>query len=129
MYDAYDRVLALTDLKTRVFKTPGAGNVGKPFRVERANQDVLEVRTSTGGRVSLRPESFAAGVKALEDLGATEAERWVPVSDDTLSAILSSENRDKAVTSYVLPLLEAVGLVELARTRPARARAVRTPES
>lgn len=123
--DAYDLVLALPDLKTRVFKTPGAGNTSKPFRVERANAEVLTVRTSAGGTVSLRPEAFSAGVKALSDLGAEQPERWVPVSDDVLAAILSSENRDKAVTSYVLPLLEAVGLVEIARARPSKARAIK----
>jgi len=122
MNDAYDLVLALADLKTRIFKTPGAGNTSKPFRVERANQEGLTVRTSTGGFVALRPEAFQAGVKALEDLSATLPERWVPVSDDALAAILSSENREKAATSYVLPLLEAAGLVEIARARPSKAR-------
>jgi hypothetical protein len=121
--NAYELVLQVPDLKTRVWKTPGSGNTGKPFRVERATSDVLEVRTSQGGRVSLRPEAFAAGVKALADLGATTDERWVPVSDETLQAVLSSENRDKACSSYVLPLLEGAGLVEIARERPARARA------
>jgi hypothetical protein len=123
MEDALDRVLALPDLKTRVFKTPGSGNTGRPFRVERASQEGVSVRTSAGGTVALRPESFAAGVKALHDLGATNAEGWVPVSDDTLAAILSSENREKACTSYVLPLLEAAGLVEIDRVRPSKARA------
>jgi hypothetical protein len=122
MQEAYDLVLALPDLKTRIFKTPGAGNTSKPFRIERANADGLTVRTSTGGFVPLRPEAFAAGVKALGDLGETLPERWVPVSDETLAAIMSSENREKAATSYVLPLLEAAGLVEIERTRPAKAR-------
>jgi hypothetical protein len=126
--EAYDLVLAIADLKTRIFKTPGAGNTARPFRVERANQDGLTVRTSQGGFVPLRPEAFAAGVKALADLGATLPERWVPVSDDTLAAILSSENREKAATSYVLPLLEAAGLVELDRSRPAKAR-VKAPSA
>jgi hypothetical protein len=124
--DAYEAIKALPDLKTRVWKTPGAGATGKPFRVERATSDLLEVRTSQGGRVVLRPEAFAAGLKALEDLGAAEPERWVLVSDETLQAVLASENRDRAVSSYVLPLLEGAGLVELARERPAKAR-VRSP--
>ena len=68
--NAWDAVLALPDLKTRVFKTPGSGNTSKPFRVERANQEGLTVRTSAGGTVSMRPEAFTAGVKALADLGA-----------------------------------------------------------
>jgi hypothetical protein len=122
MQEAYDLVLALPDLKTRIFKTPGAGNTSKPFRIERANAEGLTVRTSNGGFISMRPEAFQAGVKALADLGATLPERWVPVSDDTLAAILSSENREKAATSYVLPLLEAAGLVEIERTRPSKAR-------
>ncbi len=124
MEDAYDRVLALADLKTKIWKTPGAGATGKPFRVERATSEVLEVRTSQGGRISLRPETFATGVKALADLGATLEDRWVPVSDDVLTAVLSSENREKACTSYVLPLLEAAGLIEIERKRPSRARVV-----
>jgi hypothetical protein len=127
MQDAYDLVLSLPDLKTRIFKTPGAGNTSKPFRVERASQEGLTVRTSNGGFVPLRPETFPSGVKALADLGATLPERWVPVSDDTLAAILSSENREKAATSYVLPLLEAVGLVEIERKRPSKARVTVAP--
>src|SRR5580658_9086993 len=123
MEDALDLILALPDLKTRIFKTPGSGNTARPFRVERANADGVSVRTSQGGVVGLRPEAFAAGVKALSDLGATLPERWVPISDETLTVILSSENREKACTSYVLPLLEAAGLIEIERTRPARARA------
>lgn len=128
-WNAYDLLLAIPDLKTRVWKTPGAGNTGKPFRVERATQDLLEVRTSQGGRVSLRPEAFTAGLKALDDLGATEPDRWVLVSDDALQAILASENRDKAVSSYVLPLLEGAGLVELLRERPAKVRTKATSPS
>lgn len=124
MQEAYDLVLALTDLKTRIFKTPGAGNTSKPFRIERANAEGLTVRTSNGGFVPLRPEAFQAGVKALADLGSTLPDRWVPVSDDALAAILSSENREKAATSYVLPLLEAAGLVEILRQRPSKARAI-----
>src|SRR5581483_7193349 len=117
---AFDAVKAIPDLKTKVWKTPGAGNTSKPFRVERATDDLLEVRTSQGGRVSLRAFAFDAGVKALDDLGAADAtgERWVLVSDEALQAVLASENRDRAVSSYVLPLLEGAGLIELARERP-----------
>jgi hypothetical protein len=123
MQDAYDVVLAIPDLKTRVFKTPGAGASARPFRVERASSETMEIRTSQGGRVPLRPEAFAAGVKALQDLGAVLPERWVPVSDETLQIVMSAENREKACGSYVLPLLEAAGLVEIERTRPSKARA------
>ena len=123
MQDAYDVVLAIPDLKTRIWKTPGAGNTAKPFRVERASAETMEIRTSQGGRVPLRPEAFAAGVKALSDLGAVLPERWVLVSDETLQIVMSAENREKACGSYVLPLLEAAGLIEIERTRPAKARA------
>lgn len=126
-WNAYDLILALPDLKTRIWQTPGAGKTSKPFRVERANGDSLEVRTSQGGRVTLRPEAFSGGLKAIADLGALEPERWVLVSDESLQAILSSENRDKAVSSYVLPLLEGAGVLELLRERPAKARAKLEP--
>lgn len=123
--DSYEAVRALPDLKTCIWKTPSAGATAKPFRVDRVTSEAIEVKTSMGGRVSLRPEAFEAGVKALADLGANDGEGWVLVSDDVLSAVLSSENREKACTSYVLPLLEAAGLIEIARARPAKARVAR----
>lgn len=123
--DPFLAIRALEDLTRRTFTTPGAGRTGKPFRVLGVTDDGLDVQTSRGGRVSLRAEAFDGAVKALADLGAVEPEGWVAVSDETLVAVLQSENRDKACTSYVLPLLEAVGAVELARTRPARARVAR----
>ncbi len=123
--DPFLAISALDDLTRRTFTTPGAGRTGKPFRVLGATDDGLDVQTSRGGKVSLRAEAFDGAVKALADLGAVEPEGWVAVSDETLVAILQSENRDKACASYVLPLLEAVGAVELARTRPARARVAR----
>ena len=69
-----------------------------------------------------------AAHKALGDLGALEEGGWVPISDETLVAVVQSENRDKACTSYVLPLLEAIGWVELERKRPARARQTAQPK-
>lgn len=123
--DAFGAVGALPDLTARTWKTPGAGNTSKPFKVRRAHPDAIEVQTSRGGTVLLRAEAFDAAVKALADLGEAEAERWVRVSDEALLAVLSSENRDHAVASYVLPLLEGAGLIELDRGRPARARALR----
>ncbi len=123
--DAWDLVLALPGLTTSVWKTPGSGGTARPFRVARAGDEGLVVSTSKGGRVPLRPEAFRAGAKALEDLGGGSADGWVPVSDDALQAILAGENREHACSSYVLPLLEAAGLVELDRTRPAKARARR----
>jgi hypothetical protein len=122
--DAYDAVLALPDLRKTTFKTPAAGNSSRPFTINRAEPDGIEVRTSRGGRVTLRREAFDGAIKVIGDLGPLDPEGWVRVSDETLVAVLQSENRDRAVTSYVLPLLEAVGQVELARKRPAKVRLV-----
>jgi hypothetical protein len=122
--DPFDAVLALPDLATKVWKTPGPGNTAKPFRVAKLKEDDgLQITTSRGGRVPLRPEAFHAAVKALQDLGAVAPERWVPISDETLQAILSGENREHACSSYVLPLLEAAGAIEIDRGRPVKARA------
>ncbi|MBX3467975.1 MAG: hypothetical protein KF878_13970 [Planctomycetes bacterium] len=123
--DAFDAVLALPDLTRRTFQTPGAGASSRPFTVRAQTPDGLEVKTSRGGTVTLRAEAFDGGLKALRDLGADDPEGWVRTSDDVLLAVLSSENRDHAVASYVLPLLEAAGLIDLDRRRPSRARARR----
>jgi hypothetical protein len=123
--DPYDAVLALPNLTSASWKTPGPGNTAKPFKVGRAGDEGLSVQTSRGGRVPLRPEAFQAAVKALDDLGAVLEERWVPISDESLQAILSGENREHACSSYVLPLLEAAGLIELDRSRPVKARTKR----
>ncbi len=120
--DPFLAVTALPDLARTTFKTPGAGNVAKPFTVREVGRDEVVLRTSRGGRVTLRAEAFFAAHKALADLGAVEEGGWVRTSDETLGAILATENREHGVTSYVLPLLEAAGLVELDRGRPARAR-------
>ncbi|RMG07011.1 MAG: hypothetical protein D6731_24590 [Planctomycetota bacterium] len=121
-YEALDRVLALPNLREETYRTPGAGASGRPFRVARAGDDEVVVRTSRGGRVTLRREAFAAALKVLSDLAPDDPEGWVRVSDPLLVSVLGGENRDKACTSYVLPLLEAASLVEIERRRPARAR-------
>lgn len=120
--DAFGAVKALPDLTEQRFNTPGGGKRGRPFAVLAANDDELTVRTSTGGRVTLRSEPFQTAVKLVGDLGPLDPDGWVRVSDETLVAVLASENREKACTSYVLPLLEAAGLLELDRGRPARVR-------
>jgi hypothetical protein len=120
--DAFDAVAALPDLTKRTFQTPGSGASSKPFTVRKAELDSVEVKTSRGGTVTLRAEAFDGAIKALGDLGVDDPERWVRTSDDTLLAVLTSENRDHAVASYVLPLLEAAGLIDLDRKRPSRAR-------
>jgi hypothetical protein len=124
--DALSTVLAIADLTARTWKTPGAGNTSKPFKVRKGTQSAgVEVTTSKGGTITLRPEAFDGAVKALSDLGVDDPDGWVRVSDEALLAVLSSENREHGVASYVLPLLEGAGLVELDRGRPARARARR----
>lgn len=127
--DAFDAVLAIPDLMKRTFQTPGAGASSKPFSVRAQTPDGLEIKTSRGGTVTLRAEAFDGGLKALGDLGQDDPEGWVRASDETLLAVLTSENRDHAVASYVLPLLEAAGLIDLDRRRPARARVRKTSPS
>lgn len=126
--DPFELVKVLKDLRRQTFKTPAAGKSARPFKVLSTEADFLEVQTSRGGRVTLRAEAFQAAHKALGDLGALEEGGWVPISDETLVAVVQSENRDKACTSYVLPLLEAIGWVELERKRPARARQTAQPK-
>ena len=120
--DPFEDVRALEGLTRQRFQTPGAGKSGKPFQVSSVSADQLEVRTSRGGRVVLRAEAFQTAPKLIGDLGGLEEDGWVRVSDETLNAVLSGENREKACGSYVLPLLEATGWVELERKRPARVR-------
>lgn len=128
--DPFDAVQNLPELTRARYKTPAAGAAARPFQVLSASQEEgLLVRTSKGGRVSLRPEAFQAAIKLLGDLAQDDPDGWVKVSDPTLVAVLQSENREKACNSYVLPLLEAAGLIELERGRPARARLPRPDDS
>ena len=78
--------------------------------------DRIEVLAS---QLGLRSNSVAEWVALLL---ADWAAAPQPGRDETLVAVLQSENRERACVSYVLPLLEAVGLIELERARPARAR-------
>ena len=121
-WDAFEVVVGLDQLRRTTFRTPGAGNSSKPFTVAGVTEDSLEVRTARGGRISLRSEAFPAAVKAVGDLGEVEEDGWVRTSDETLVMLLQAENRDKACASYVLPLLEAAGFLELSRGRPSKAR-------
>ncbi len=122
--DPFHAVCELPDLTTRTFKTPGAGASARPFKVGGTSPDSVVVRTFRGGRVTLRLEAFETAVKLIGDLGEADPEGWVRVSDETLQAVLRGENREKACASYLLPLLEAAGRVELARTRPGKVRLV-----
>jgi hypothetical protein len=126
--DPFDAVRALEGLTRTKFKTPAAGKAARPFQVAAQGDDFLEVRTSRGGRVQLRAEAFQGALKVIGDLGAIEPEGWVRASDETLVGVLQSENRDKACSSYVLPLLEEAGLIELERKRPSRVRLARGGE-
>jgi len=119
--DGYEAVRAIEDLKRAKLKTPG-GNRGRPFKVLEHNEDELTLRTSGGGKVRLRAETFDTALRILRDLGAVTDGGWVLMKDETLDMVLRGENRDKACTSYVFPLLEAAGKVEIERGRPTRLR-------
>lgn len=119
--DPFLDIRELDDLRKRRFTTPG-GRAGKPFKVLKVDDDALTLRTSAGGKVSLRSEVFQVAEQLLRDLGALDDERWVAMSDPTLDGVLRGQNRDKACTSYVFPLLEAIERVEIDRGRPVRFR-------
>lgn len=125
--DPFEALRAQTKITRESFKTPAAGKAARPFKVLSFADDALDVRTSRGGKVTLRSEAFQGALKAIGDLGALDEEGWIRAGDETLVAVIQSENRDKACSSYVLPLLEHLGLVELDRSRPARVRL--TPSS
>lgn len=119
----FEAVLALPGLRETTFQTAGSGASARPFKVAGTEPDALLVKTSRGGTIALRAEAFAAALKVLSDLAPDDPEGWVLTGDDTLVAVLQSENRDKACSSYVLPLLDAAGKVELDRvSRPSRVR-------
>ena len=119
--DAYQSVIEIEGLEGRVFKTPGAGKTSKPFRVAEHDEWGLSLGTSAGGRVKVRAAAFEAALKYLSDFGC-RGDSWLPVSDMGFQDLMRFENDQKACGSYVLPLLEAAGLVEIERKRPARVR-------
>lgn len=120
--DPFTLIRELPNVKKTRFQTPGAGKTGRPFQIIKFTEDEIFIRTSRGGRVRLRMEVFQVGEQLLRDLGQVEEDGWVLLSDDTLNTILRGENRDNACSSYVFPLLEAVGLVEIQRSRPVKLR-------
>lgn len=119
--DPYEAVRQLTNLKKQKFKTPG-GKAGRPFQVLTMDEDMVTVRTSRGGRVKVCNEVFQVAEQLLRDLGEKEAGHWVLLSDDILSNVLRGQNRDNACSSYVFPLLEAAGRIEIDRSRPVKLR-------
>lgn len=119
---AFEAVAGLPDLRFTTFQTAGGGATARPFKVVGQEEDALLVKTSRGGTISLRAEAFSAALKVLSDLAPDDPQGWVRTSDERLVGVLQGENRDKACSSYVLPLLAAAGKIELDRGRPSRAR-------
>jgi hypothetical protein len=126
--DPYEAIKCIPNLKRTKFKTPG-GKAGRPFQVLKMDDDMISVRTSRGGRVSLRQEVFQVAEQLLRDLGEKEEGHWVLLSDDILTNVLRGQNRDNACSSYVFPLLEATGRIEIDRSRPVKLRLAEDQES
>lgn len=124
--DPYEAIKHIPNLKKEKFKTPG-GKAGRPFQVIDMGDDVMSVRTSRGGRVQIQIEVFQVAEQILRDLGEKEEGHWVLLSDDVLSAVLRGQNHDKACSSYVFPLLEAAGRIEIDRSRPVKLRLSKSP--
>ncbi len=120
LVDPFQRLLDCADLEAQSFTTPG-GKRGKPFKVVERQRDFLLLRLSTGGRMRLAPGPFQVAWKFLQDCGF-EGENWLPVKDPTFADVLKQENGGKPCTSYVLPLLEFLELIEIDRGRPNKVR-------
>lgn len=119
--DPYEAIKNIPKLKKEKFKTPG-GKAGRPFQVLETGDDMMAVRTSRGGKVTIQIEVFQVAEQLLRDLGEKEEGRWVLLSDDVLSGVIRGQNHDKACSSYVFPLLEATGRIEIDRSRPVKLR-------
>lgn len=120
LIDPFQRLLDSEGLEEQGFVTPG-GKRGKPFKVQERQRDFLLLRLSTGGRMRLAPGPFHVAWKFLLDCGF-EGDNWLPVKDQTFADVLKQENGGKPCTSYVLPLLEFLDLIEIDRGRPNKVR-------
>jgi len=109
----------------KVLATPDAKQ-GKPFRIAEIDGEAVSIGTASGGRIKLALPVFDVATKYLEDHGC-RGEKWLPINDTWFKELLKAENDGKACGSYVLPILEQLGLVEIERTRPNRVRLKEEP--
>ncbi len=108
------------DLVGKVLKTPDA-KTGKPFRIAEIDGEAVSIGTSTGGRLRLSPTVFDTAVKYLEDFEC-RGDKWMAINDTWFKDLLKAENDGKACSSYVLPILEELGVVEIVHERPNKVR-------
>jgi len=101
-------------------QTPDA-KTGKPFTVEGVDPEAVVIRTARGGRIKISLFTFDAAVKYLGDLGC-RGDRWLEARDETFQALLNMENDRVRAASYILSILERVGMIEIDHSRPNRVR-------
>jgi len=116
---AQDAVLERLIVGDRL-QTPDA-KTGKPFTVEGVDPEAVVIRTARGGRIKISLFTFDAAVKYLGDLGC-RGDRWLEARDETFQALLNMENDRVRAASYILSILERVGMIEIDHSRPNRVR-------
>ena len=118
--EAWCRLVDSDALVGTILQTPDA-KTGKPFRISALEPEGLRIGTSSGGTWRLSASVFDVALKYLGD-HECRGENWLPINDRWFREILLAENDGKACASYVLPILEHVGLVEIQHQRPNRVR-------
>jgi len=115
----YDKILKSVPPGTKL-RTPD-NRVGKPFTVDKADLEGVDVRTDRGGRVRISLFTFDTAVKYVTDYGCV-GDNWMPVKDEGLQMLLNSENDRVRASSYVISILGAAGIFDVDGNRPNRVR-------
>jgi hypothetical protein len=119
MASAYDVILEKLH-PGDALKTPD-DRTGKPFSIASVDAEAVVVRTARGGRVRVSLFTFDSALKYLGDLGIRGG-NWLEAKDENFQAVLNMENDRVRAASYVLAMLERVGLIEIDGRRPNRVR-------
>ena len=99
-------------------KTPDAAR-GVAFEVIKIDDNCIQVKTEKGGRIKIDRYLPVIVLKLISD---RQDEDWIKVSDPDLQMIAFSENSRNGCLSYLLPVLEAIGVIEIDRKRPNKVR-------